>query len=207
MTNIFPKILGIRFLLLLFFSCPVVSDFLQPHGKRGHTRPPCYPHLLPSSFPIIRDFSSESSVCIRWPKYWNFSFNISLSSEYSGLVSLMIDWFDLLACCPRNFQESSPAPEFEEINSSVLCLLYGPTLITVPNHWEDHSLDLYGHLSLLFNRLSLSSLSCQEAIVFCFHVCIRSDFGAQERKSVTISSFLPSICHAVMGPDAMILVF
>ena len=145
-TNIFPKILGIRVLVLLFFSCPVVSDTLRPHGLH-HTRPPCDPLLLlPSSFPIIKDFSNESSVCIRWPKYWSFSFNISPSSEYSGLISLMIDWFDLLACCPKNFQESSPAPVFEGINSSVLCLLYSPALITVRNHWEDHSLDLYGYL-------------------------------------------------------------
>ena len=50
-------------------------------------------------------------------------------------------------CINEDFNFSSgPAPEFEEINSSVLCLLYDPTLITVPNHWEDHSLDLYGHL-------------------------------------------------------------
>ena len=53
--------------------------------------------LLPSIFPSIRDFSNESSVRIRWPKYWSFSFSISPSSEYSGLISLKIDWFDLPA--------------------------------------------------------------------------------------------------------------
>ena len=53
--------------------------------------------LLPSIFPSIRDFSSESSAHIRWPKYWNFSFSISLSSEYSGFIFFKIDWFDLLA--------------------------------------------------------------------------------------------------------------
>ena len=55
------------------------------------------PLLLPSIFPSIRVFSKESSVHIRWPKDWNFSFSISPSSEYSGLISLKIDWFDLLA--------------------------------------------------------------------------------------------------------------
>ena len=53
--------------------------------------------LLPSIFPSIRVFSNESALCIRWPKYWSFSFSISLSNEYSGLISLRIDWFDLLA--------------------------------------------------------------------------------------------------------------
>ena len=53
--------------------------------------------LLPSIFPSIRVFSNESVLCIRWPKYWSFSFSISLSNEYSGLVSFRIDWLDLLA--------------------------------------------------------------------------------------------------------------
>ena len=58
----------------------------------------CYPLLLlPSIFPSIRVFSNESVVHIRWPKYWSFSFNISPSNEYSGLISFRIDWFDLLA--------------------------------------------------------------------------------------------------------------
>ena len=58
----------------------------------------CYPLLLlPSVFPSIRVFSSESALCIRWPEYWSFSFSLSPSSEYSGLISLKIDWFDLLA--------------------------------------------------------------------------------------------------------------
>ena len=58
----------------------------------------CCPLLLPLSiFPSIRVFSSESILCIRWPKYWSFSFSISLFSEYSGLISFRIDWFDLLA--------------------------------------------------------------------------------------------------------------
>ena len=56
-----------------------------------------FPLLLSSIFQSIWDFSSESAVCIRWPKYWSFSFSISLSNEYSGLISFKIDWFDLLA--------------------------------------------------------------------------------------------------------------
>ena len=57
----------------------------------------CHPLLLlPSIFPSIRVFSNESVLCIRWPKYWSFSFTISPSNEYSGLISFRIDWFDLL---------------------------------------------------------------------------------------------------------------
>ena len=58
----------------------------------------CYPLLLlPSTFPSIRDFLNESGLCIRWPQYWSFSFDISPSNEYSGLISFRMDWFDLLA--------------------------------------------------------------------------------------------------------------
>ena len=57
----------------------------------------CCPLLLPSIFPSIRVFSNESALCIRCPKYWSFSFNLSPSNEYSGLISFRIDWFDLLA--------------------------------------------------------------------------------------------------------------
>jgi len=53
--------------------------------------------LLPSIFPSIRVFSNESALCIRWPKYWSFSFSISPSNEYSGLISFRMDWLDLLA--------------------------------------------------------------------------------------------------------------
>ena len=57
----------------------------------------CFPLLLPSIFPSIRVFSSESVFCIRWPEYWRFSFSISPSNEYSGLILFRIDWFDLFA--------------------------------------------------------------------------------------------------------------
>ena len=68
-----------------------VSDAIQP----SHL---CHPLLLPASiFPSIRVFSNESVLDIRWPKYWSFSFSISLSNEYSGLISFRMDWFDLLA--------------------------------------------------------------------------------------------------------------
>ena len=76
--------------------------------------------LLPSIFPNIRVFSNESTLCNMWSKYWSFSFRISPSNEYSGLISFRIDCFDL----PRDSQESSPAPKFESINSWTPSLLY-----------------------------------------------------------------------------------
>ena len=80
--------------------------------------------LLPSMFPNIRVFSNELAFCITWPKYWSFS--IRASNEYSRLISLMIDWFDLLSV-QGDSQGSSPAPQFKSINSSALSLLYGLT--------------------------------------------------------------------------------
>ena len=91
------------------------------------------PLLLPSVFPNIRIFSNESALQIRWPKYWSFSFSISPSSEYSGLISFRIDWFDLLAV--RDSQESFPTPQLESINSLALSLLYGPTLTSIHDYW------------------------------------------------------------------------
>ena len=105
------------------FSHPVVSDSLQPRRLQhtGPTRPAptpracsnscpssrgCHPTIsstvnpfssLPSIFPSIRVFSNESVLCISWPKYWSFSFSISPSDEYSGLISFRRDWLDLLA--------------------------------------------------------------------------------------------------------------
>ena len=95
--------------------------------------------LLPSIFPSIWVFSNESAVHIRWPKYWSFSFSISPSTKYSGLISLKIDWFDLLAV--QGTQDSSLASQFEGINSLAFCLLYGPALTTICDYWEDHNLD------------------------------------------------------------------
>ena len=98
----------------------------------------CCPLLLPSIFPSIRVFSNESVLCIRWPKYWSFSFSISPSNKYSGLISFRIDWFDLLDC-PRNSQESSPTPQFKSISTSALSFLYSPALISIHDYWKNHS--------------------------------------------------------------------
>ena len=82
--------------------------------------------LLPTIFPSIRVFSNESVLCIRWPKYWSFSFSMSRCNEHSGLISLRLDWFDL---SPKDSQKSSPTPQFKSINSLALSFLYSPSHI------------------------------------------------------------------------------
>ena len=93
-----------------------------------------YPLLfLPSIFPSIKVFSNESVLRIRWPKFWSFSFSISPSNEYSGLIFFRIDWLDLL-CSPRDSQESSATPQFKSINSLPLSFLYSPTLTSIHDY-------------------------------------------------------------------------
>ena len=148
---------------LLSFSCWIMSYSLQHHGLQ-HARVPCpslsisslltfmsiksvMPSnhlvlsrpllLLPSIFPSIRIFPSESVLHIRLPKYWSFSF--SPSNKYSGLISFRIDWFDLLTV--QGTQESSPAPQLKSISSSALSFLHSPTLTSIHDHRKNHSLD------------------------------------------------------------------
>ena len=97
----------------------------------------CRP-LLPSVFPRNRVFYNQSILRIRWLKYWCFSFSISPSNEYSGLVSFRIDWFDLLAV-QGGSQHSSPTSQFKSINSLTLSFPYSPTLTSVDDSWKDHS--------------------------------------------------------------------
>ena len=88
-----------------------------------------------------QDLFEWISSLIRWPKYWSFSFSISPSNEYSGLIPFTINWFDLLEIPPRDSQESSPTPQFKSINSLVLSLLYGLVLTSVHDYWKNHSFD------------------------------------------------------------------
>ena len=97
----------------------------------------CHPLLLlPSVFLSNRVFSNELVLHIRWPKYWSFSFSISPSNKYSGLISFRIDWFDLFAAqgTLRVFFNIT-------INSLALSLLYGPTLTSIHDYWKNHRFD------------------------------------------------------------------
>ena len=97
----------------------------------------CRPLLRSSIFPSIRVFSNELALCIRWPKYWRF--RISPSNEYSGLISVRTDWFDLLGV--QRTLESSPVLQFKSINSLVLSFLYGSTFTSVHDYWKNHCFD------------------------------------------------------------------
>ena len=95
--------------------------------------------LLPLIPPSIRVFSNESTLHMKWPNYWSFSFSIIPSKEIPGLIFRM----DLVGSpwSPRDSQESSPTPHFKSINSLVLSFLHSPTLTSVHDHWKNHSLD------------------------------------------------------------------
>ena len=118
----------------------------------------CCPFLLPPSiFASIKDFSNESVLRIRWPKYCSFSFRISPSQQYSGQISFRMDWLALLAV-QGTLQESSPIPQFKSINSSALSLLYSPTLTSIHDYWTTIALTRWIFagkvMSLVFNMLS-----------------------------------------------------
>ena len=94
--------------------------------------------LLLSIFPRIRVFSNESALLIRWPKYWSFSFNISPSNEYSGLISLgWTGWISLQAKGPSGVCSNTTV----QINSSALSFLYSPTFTFIHDYWKNHSFD------------------------------------------------------------------
>ena len=94
--------------------------------------------LLPSIFPSIRVFSNESVLCIRWPEYWSFSFSISPSNEYSGLISLRMDFLDLL---PVQGTLNSLLHNHSSKASILQCSTFSPTLTSINDYWKNHSLD------------------------------------------------------------------
>ena len=91
------------------------------------------------SFTSIRVFSSKSDLCIRWPKYWSFSFSINLSNEYSGFISFKVT--GLISLQSKELSRVFSNTRIQSINSSALSLLYGPTLTYVPGYWKNHSFD------------------------------------------------------------------
>ena len=97
----------------------------------------CHPLLLlPSIFPSIRVFSNESVLHIRWPKYWNFSFSICSSNEYSGLISFRMDWLDFLAV--QGTPKSLLQQQSSNVNSSALSLFYCLNLTSMRDSWQNN---------------------------------------------------------------------
>ena len=141
-------------------------ESVMPSNRLIH----CHPLLLlPLIFLSIRAFSNESFLHIKWPKYWSFSFNISPSNEYSGLISFRMDWLDLLAV--QGNIESSLTPQFKSINSSALSFLYSTTLTSIhdwekPHPWLDGPLLAKWCLCFLIRCLGWSQLFFQGASVF-----------------------------------------
>ena len=175
----------------------------------------CRPLLLPPSiFPSMRVFSSESALRIRWPKYWSFSFSISPSNEYLGLISLRMYWLDLLAVqgtLKSLLQHQRSKASILWCSAFFIVQLSHPYMTTGKTIALTRQTFVGKAMSLLFNMLSrlviiflprskhllISWLQSPSAVIL----------EPPKIKSVTVSIVPPSICHEVMGPDAMILVF
>ena len=174
----------------------------------------CCPLLLQSSiFPSIRVFSNESALHTRWPKYWSFSFNISPSSEYSGLISFRIDWFDLAVQGTLKSLLQHHSSKATILRCSALFIVqlshrYMTTGKTIAlTRWtfvgKVMSLlsNMLSRLVIVFlprsKRLLISWLQSASAVIL----------EPKKIKSVTISIVSPSICHEVMGLDAMMFIF
>ena len=169
--------------------------------------------LLPSIFPSIRIFSNESALHIRWPNYWNFSFNISPCNEYSRLISLRIDWFDLLevwGTLKSLLQHHSSKASIRH-SAFFIVQLSHPYMTTGKTIALTRRTFVSKVMSLLFNMLSrliitflprskrlLISWLQSPSVVILEPAKIKSD---------TVSTVSPSICHQVMGPDAIIFLF
>ena len=172
----------------------------------------CCPLLLPSVFPSIRVFSSESVLHIRWPKYRSFSFSISPSSEYSGLISFRIDWFDLavqgtLQSLPQHHSSKAPI---------LRCSAFFMVQLSHPYKTTGKTIALTRRtfvgkvMSLLFNMLSrlvIAYLPRSKHLLISWPQSPPAMILEPKKvKSVTVSIIYPSICPEVMGPDAIILV-
>ena len=176
----------------------------------------CHPLLLFSVFPSIRVFSNKSTFHIRWLKYWSFSLSISPSNEYneySRLISFRVDWFDL--CIPRDSQESSLTPQSKSINSSALSLSMVQLLHLYMTTGKTSSLTIQTFVGkvipLILNMLSrfvIPFLPRSKRLLFSWLQSLSTVILESKKvKSVTVSIFSPSICHEMMGPDAMIFIF
>ena len=170
--------------------------------------------LLPSIFPSIRVFSSESALCIRWPKYWSFSFNISPSNEHPGLISLRMDWLDLLAVqgtLKSLLQPHSAKASILQHSAFFIVQLSHPYITTGKNIALTRQTFVGKVMSLLLNMLSRLVITFLPRSKYFLISWLQSLSAVilepRKIKSATVSTVSPSISHEVMGPDAMIFVF
>ena len=175
----------------------------------------CHPLLLlPSIFPSIRVFSNESVLCIRWPKYWSFSCRLSPSNDYSGLISLRIDWLDLFAVqgTLKSFlpHYSSKASILQH-SAFFTVQLSHPYMTTGKTIALTRQIFVGKVMSLVFNMLSRLVIAFLPRSKHLLISWLQSPSAVilepKKIKPVTVSTISPSIYHEVMGPDAMILVF
>ena len=171
-------------------------------------------HLLPSIFPSFRIFSNKSVLHIRWPNNWSFSFSISPSNEYSGLISFRIDWFDLLAVqgtLKSVLRHHSSKTSIARCSALFIVQLSHPYTTTGKTIALTRLPSDGKVMSLLFNMLSrlvITSLPRSKCrLISRLQSSSAVNLEPKKVKSVTISTVSPSICYEVMGPDAMILVF
>ena len=175
----------------------------------------CRPHLLlPPIPPSIRVFSSESAHCMRWPKYWSFSFSISPSNEHPGLMCFRMDWLDLLAVqgtLKSLLQQHSSKASIFQHSAFFTVQLSHPYMTTGKTIALTRQTFVGKVMSLLFNMLSRLVITFLPRSKHLLISWLQSPSAVimepPKIKSATVSTVSPSICHEVMGPDAMVLVF
>ena len=173
------------------------------------------PLLLPISiFPSIKVFYNESVLCIRWSKYWSFSFNISPSNEYSGLISFRMDWLDLLAVqgtLKSLLQHHGSKASIFWCSAFFIVQLSHPYMTTGKTIALTRRTFVDNVMSLLFNmlfRLAITFLSRSKHLLISWLQSPSSVILEPPKvKSATVSTVSPSICYEMMGLDAKILVF
>ena len=166
--------------------------------------------LLPSIFPSIRVFSNESALRVRWPKYWSFSFNISPSNEHPGLISFRMDWLDLLAVqgTLKSLLHHCPKASILQCSAFIVVQLSHPYLTTGKTIALTRQTFVDNVMSLLFNMLSRLVITLLPRSKHLLILWLQSPSAViLEPKKIKSASVSPSICHEVMVPDAMILVF
>ena len=182
-----------------------VSDDIQP------SHPLSSPSPAALIFPSIRVFSDESALCIRWPRYWSFSFNISPSNEHPGLISFKMDWLDLLAVqgiLKSLLQHHSSKASILWCSAFLIVQLSHAYMTTGKNIAFTRWTFVGKVMSLLFNMLSklvLTSLPRSKCLLISW---LQSPSAViLEPRKIKLATLSPFICHAVMVPDAMRLVF